>query len=71
MLELLQGFDVSKYLNVLTTIGAVAVGLPLLLRAVHAFLLLIPGNQGEAAVEKLLSLSEKLAQLVVKVFPKK
>lgn len=70
-MEMLQGLDLSKYINILATIGSIAVGLPLLLRAIHAFLLVIPGNQGEAALEKFLAMSEKLAELVTKFFPKK
>lgn len=74
----------DKLTMVLGIISAVTVGLPALLRAIHMFLLallaflkLIPGPFGEAAVEKLaagvqsfLGMSEKMGEVAGKLFPK-
>lgn len=71
MLEMLQGLDLTKYINALAVIGGIAVGLPAMLQALVVFFKLIPGDQPDKILEKLLSMSQKLSELVVKVFPKK
>jgi len=61
----------TKLPDLLAIVGAVVVGLPVLLRALHAIFLAIPGEFGDKQVEKLLVVSEKAAELVTKVFPQK
>lgn len=57
--------------NVLMVVGGIAMGLPALLHAVVLFLKVIPGEQPEKFIEeKLLPASEKVAEVVGKVFPK-
>lgn len=57
--------------NILMIAGGVAMGLPALLHAVVLFLKLIPGEQPEKFIEgSLLPASEKLADIIGKVFPK-
>lgn len=48
----------------LTVIGGVALGLPLLLRAIRGILLVIPGDQGEATIEALEKKLEALARVI-------
>ena len=66
--------DYLKYFEqaqgTLAVIGAVAVGLPALLHALVLFFKLIPGDSPDKFLEKLLAGSQKVADLVGKVFPK-
>ena len=48
-------------MEVLAVVGAVVVVLPVLLRAVKAVLLAIPGNNGEETIEKIAVVVEKIA----------
>ncbi len=59
----------EKVQSILMIVGAITVGLPALLRALHAILLIIPGEQGEKYIEKLLAVSEKMAEMATKFFP--
>lgn len=53
----------------LAIVGAIAIGLPALLRALLAILVAIPGDQFEGAVEKLIAVSDQVAALVLKLYP--
>lgn len=53
----------------LAVVGAIAIGLPALLRAVLAILRAIPGEQFEPAVEKVIVVADKAAELVLKLYP--
>jgi hypothetical protein len=70
MMEFLQALDLSKYINFLAGIGAVALGLPALLQAMVVFFKIIPGQQPDKILEKMLTISEKVSEVVGKVFPK-
>lgn len=54
---------------VLMVIGAIAIGLPALLRAILVVLNMIPGDQGEAVFEKVLEWADKIGDIAKKLFP--
>lgn len=54
---------------VLAVIGAIAVGLPMLLRAILLILKAIPGEQGEAFFEAAVGWADKIAELAGKLYP--
>lgn len=57
--------------NILMVIGAVVMGLPVLLRALEAFFAIIPGEQPDKALAAVRGVSEKIADGIGKLFPKK
>lgn len=63
--------DLQKLQTILSVVGAVALGLPVFLRAALAFCKLIPGEQPDVVIEKLLSVSEKVEGVISKLYPKK
>lgn len=54
---------------VLMIVGAVAIGLPALVRAILMVLVMIPGDQGEAIFEKVLEWADKIGDIAKKLFP--
>lgn len=54
---------------ILMVVGAVAIGLPALLRAILMVLVMIPGDQGEAIFEKVLEWADKIGDIAKKLFP--
>jgi hypothetical protein len=61
----------EKVMGYLSIVGAVAVGLPVLLHSLVVFFKVIPGDQPDKILEKLQMVSEEIANLIGKLFPKK
>jgi hypothetical protein len=59
----------DKIMPIVNIVCGVIVGLPALLHAIRAFLKLIPGDPGDAAVGYLEDKSQMIASFIVKVFP--
>jgi len=54
----------EKIIGILAVVGAVAAGLPLLLRALKVVLLAIPGDQKEEIIEKVAVGIEKVVSIL-------
>jgi len=63
--------DFAKIQAILVIVGAVALGLPALLRALEAFFALIPGEQPDKALAAVRGFSEKVADVIGKILPSK
>jgi hypothetical protein len=61
--------DLNTVWHVLGIVGAAVLALPVLLRALLAFLNTIPGDQGEVYVSKVLAFSESVADIIGKILP--
>ena len=61
----------EKIMGYLSILGAVALGLPVMLHALVVFFKLIPGEQPDKIIEKLENLSEGLASAISYLYPKK
>jgi hypothetical protein len=62
--------DLQKLQMILSLIGAIVLGLPAMLHAMVIFFKVIPGDQPDAILEKLLAISEKAADIAGKIYPK-
>lgn len=70
MEKILDPAVMSKIMMILSVIGAVLVGLPAVLRALEAIFILIPGDEPDKMLAKLRAGSEKIADLLSKLYPK-
>lgn len=74
MMEVLKAMDIEKLKMiagiVLAVVGAIAMGLPVMLHAILLVLKAIPGDQGEARVEAAAAMAEKIRDKVLSVYPK-
>ncbi|NJO18769.1 MAG: hypothetical protein HC838_00085 [Spirulinaceae cyanobacterium RM2_2_10] len=66
-----ENMDLEKMQMILSIVGAVALGLPVMLRAMEAFFALVPGDQPDKALASVRTLSEKIAEFIAKVYPSK
>lgn len=63
--------DLQKAMEILSYIGAVAVGMPVMLHALVVFFKLIPGDQPDKVLDQIQGFSQKFADLVSKIYPQK
>ena len=63
--------DLQKAMEILSYIGAVALGMPVMLHALVIFFKIIPGDQPDKVLEQVQGFSEKFADFVGKLFPQK
>lgn len=59
----------EKIQLVLAIVGGVLIGLPAFLRGLLVICKAIPGDQPDAIIEKILSISEKIADVISKLYP--
>lgn len=62
--------DLSKYADMLSMVGMIAIGLPALLAALIAFFMLIPGEQPEKSLQWIKDKMQPVIDLIAK-FSKK
>lgn len=55
---------------VLTVIGAIAIGIPLVLRAIYTVLVMIPNDQGEEKLLKVIEWADKIGGFLTGLLPK-
>lgn len=59
----------EKFQSFLMYAGLIVLGLPALLRSLVLFFKLIPGDEPDLVLEKILGFSDKAAELYGKLFP--
>lgn len=63
--------DIQKIEAALALAGSIALGLPAVLRSLEAFFAIIPGAQPDKALDSVRAFSEKLADIISKLYPSK
>lgn len=55
--------NMEKIQSILAIVGAVVIGLPVVLRSIHAILVAIPGDQKEDRVAALIAICDKVSEI--------